>query len=119
MEETQQEAAPLVKDIHQPEDTMAAFFKQNENKLSVLIKKLGLKQLRRATMNAASGGLMNKEYILKSDDEKSFAYTLNDIITQRVCMQLAVEMERAAEEAAKKEQSMKELVTPVEEKPSL
>ena len=85
---------------HKPEDIAAAFFMRQEPKFIQLVDKLSLRAAKRLIMHLALGPLANKDYKLNTDEEKSAAYIGNELIFNRVIMQLSEEM-RVADEAAK------------------
>lgn len=85
---------------HQPADIAAAFFMRQEPKFIQLVNQLSNRGLRRLIMHLALGELANREYPLKDETEKSASYIGNELIFNRVIMQLTAEMQ-AVEEAQK------------------
>lgn len=87
-----------------PEDLAAAFFTLNHKRLIQGLNHMSKRQLIRVCYHLAAMGLKDVKADLKDDIEKRCAYVMNEMIYNRVIMQLQAEMEKA-DRAAEKELS--------------
>jgi hypothetical protein len=90
---------------HSPSDIASAFYALNEKKLKRCLEKLSVRQLRRVIMLVASYPLRDV-YKTNNIDERGASYLLNEMVMNKVIMQLQVESERA--EAAQKAEEERE-----------
>lgn len=91
------EELPNVTEANNPEDVAAVFFSMNQKKLSMLLDKLSAKQLRRVIFNACSYPFVDKQYTPRTDEEKSAAYLVHEMVLNKTIMQLSFEMQKADE----------------------
>ncbi len=79
-----------------PADKAAAFFQKSVMDLKVHIDQMSLRALRRMILYQATYPFLGKEYTLKKGSpEFKAAYRFNEMITQKVLMQLQYEHEKA------------------------
>lgn len=84
-------------DTHTPADAAAAFFGMQKTKLAMLLENMSAKQMRRILMNACSFPFVDKQYTPRTDEERSAAYLVGEMLTNRMIMQLQYEMQLAEE----------------------
>lgn len=94
MSETK-EKTPIKPEDYNPEDVAAAFFSMNDKRLINNLRQLSKRQLERVCYHVASHGLGAKPVKLNDELEKNTAYVMLEMITNRVIMQLHLEMEKA------------------------
>lgn len=79
-----------------PADKAAAFFQKSVVDLKAHIDQMSLRALRRMVLYQATYPFLGKEYTLKNGSpEYKAAYRFNEMITQKVLMQLQYEHEKA------------------------
>jgi hypothetical protein len=79
-----------------PADKAAAFFQRSVGDLKVHIDRMSLRGLKRMILYQATYPFLGKEYKLKvGSPEYKAAYRFNEMITQKVLMQLQFEHEKA------------------------
>lgn len=102
-EVTKQQTEQIVKEQivdqnpHGPEDIAAVFFQRHTPVFINAVNKLSFRQLKRVLINLTLGPLAPREYLPSKEIEKHAAYIGNELIFERVIMQLHVEMQRAQE----------------------
>lgn len=96
---TEQIMQEQLKDIdkHNPEDIAAVFFQRHESEYVKYVNTLSNRGLKRLCMHLALGPLANKDYKMKDNNEKHAAYIGNELVMERVLMQLSVEVQKAEE----------------------
>lgn len=99
---------PLVKDMtreqvtqnmekHAPEDIAAAFFGMEQPNLKRLIDGLSHRQLKRLVFQLVSHPFTPAQYVPTSEEEKKAFYLGNEMIQNRMIMQLSMEMQKVHE----------------------
>lgn len=78
-----------------PEDIAAAFYTKHHQRLLNNLSQMSKRQLVRVAYHVATNGLTHKDFKLNDDIEKQTAYTMLEMISNRVIMQLHAEMEKA------------------------
>ncbi len=79
-----------------PADKAAAFFQKSVMDLKIHIDQMSLRSLKRMILYQATYPFLGKEYTLKKGSpEFKAAYRFNEMITQKVLMQLQYEHEKA------------------------
>ena len=79
-----------------PADKAAAFFQRSVGDLKVHIDRMSMRALKRMILYQATYPFLGKEYKLKvGSPEYKAAYRFNEMITQKVLMQLQFEHEKA------------------------
>ena len=80
---------------YSPEDLAAAFFTLNHKRLLQGLSHMSKRQLIRVCYHVCCMGLQDTKAQLQDDVEKRCAYVMNEMITNRVIMQLHAEMDKA------------------------
>lgn len=93
---------------HNPEDVAAAFFKMEQPKFKKLIESLSHRQLKRLVFQLVSGPLVQQQYVATSEEEKRAYYLGDQMIYNRMIMQLSMEMQKAEEAVQKEKQNLEE-----------
>lgn len=79
-----------------PADKAAAFFQRSVDDLKVHVDRMSMRALKRMILYQATYPFLGKEYKLKvGSPEYKAAYRFNEMITQKVLMQLQFEHEKA------------------------
>ncbi len=105
------------KDNYTPADVAAAFFRLNAPKFRELLAKMAPYQIRNALMNAVTYPFTDTKYEPESQDEKTFAYLVHEMLLNKTIMQLHWEMEKAESDLKKQEENV--TITNNEEKESV
>ena len=79
---------------HTPADVAALYFKRHLPVLKELARDLSAKQMRRVFMNVATFPLLGDKYKPQSELEKKACHFFNEMVTERIIMQLQVEQEK-------------------------
>lgn len=96
---------------HTPADVAAMYFKRHLPVLKELTRDLSAKQMRRVFMNVATYPLLGDKYKPQSELEKKACHFFNEMVTERIIMQLQVEQEKvlkAMEQKQNNEQQAQE-----------
>lgn len=93
----EEDALKIQQENHNPEDIAAAFFKLNFTKLVNITNKMSLRQLKRLVVQVAAYPFTPTAYEPRSQDERIAAYTFNEMVTNKVVMQLAFEAQKIQE----------------------
>ena len=109
--EFQEQATELKPEDYNPEDLAAAFFSLNHKRLLQGFNQMSKRQLIRVCYHIACMGLHDTKAALQDEVEKRCAYVMNEMITNRVIMQLHMEMEKA-EKASLTEASTNDIIKP-------
>jgi hypothetical protein len=84
-----------------PEDLAASFFSLEQPKLNKLLNELSQRQLRRLVFQLCSHPFTPTQYVATSEEERKAFYLGDQMIHNRMIMQLHYEMQKA-DEASKK-----------------
>ena len=96
---------------HTPADVAAMYFKRHLPVLKELTRDLSAKQMSRVFMNLATYPLLGDKYKPQSELEKKACHFFNEMVTERIIMQLQVEQEKvlkAMEQKQNNEQQAQE-----------
>jgi len=102
--EFKDDATQMRPEDYSPEDLAAAFFTLNHKRLLQGLHMMSKRQLIRVCYHISAMGLKDTKAALQDEIEKRCAYVMNEMIYNRVVMQLHAEMEKA-DNAAQKELS--------------
>lgn len=92
---------------HSAADVAAAFFRLNAPKFKELLTKMAPYQIRNALMNAVTYPFTDTEYNPETEEERSFAYLVHEMLLNRTIMQLSFEMDKAEQDLKKQEEASK------------
>lgn len=81
----------------EPEDYAAAFFKKQKPVLKSLLNEMSAKQIRRFVMHVAAFPLHNEGEVPKGKEEIFAARIFNEMVHNRMIMQLAAEWKKVEE----------------------
>lgn len=99
--------APITPEQHAPEDVAAQFFMMQKSRLFIMLDKLSAKQLRRLLFNVCSYPFVDKQYMPRTEEEKSTAFLVHELMLNKTIMQLSFEMQKAEEGLKKQEEDVK------------
>lgn len=104
-------AKEQAQEVHSPADVAAAMFARRLPILQNIVRKLSMKQIKRVVMNVASYPLVGDKYKPQDQTEKDAIYHFNEMVTEKMIMQLSLEQEKvlkAMEEKAIDQQTQEQ-----------